>query len=350
MSISSKKILTLGPAFKSPQGGIAQVLQTYNQYVYEDMKHIQISGGNNIFGKIWVIIRALIQLCLKLIFDRDIEIVHIHTASNNDFIRSSLFVRITKKYKKKVVLHIHGGGFKEYYEYNRSFVNSILGKSDAIVSLSEYWFDFFKNKLGYQNTYIVHNIIAEPKYRDYTSDGKCHLLYLGHIHPQKGIFDLVNIILKYREEYEGKLILHIGGGLFEVEELMKILVKNKTNNLIIYHGWVSGKEKENLLNMANVYILPSYAEGIPISILEAMSYHLPIISTTVGGIPDIVDDTCGILIEPGNLLQLKNAIDTILYFPQGARIMGKVAYAKSILHQPNKIITELNNVYRNLLK
>ena len=348
MRISSTNILTLGPAYRCPKGGIAQVLHTYYQFVYENMKHIQISGGDNMIKKIWIVFRALILLNLKLIFDKNIQIIHIHTASNNDFWRSSLFVTVAKIYKKKVVLHIHGGGFKEYYEQNRSFVDSVLVKSNAIISLSEYWLDFFKNELGYLNTHIVHNIIPEPIVQEFPSDGKCHLLYLGHIYQKKGIFDLVDVILNNRKEYSGKLKLHIGGGLFETGKLKTLLTNYRAEDLITFHGWVDGKEKTKLLNIANAYILPSYAEGIPISILEAMSYHLPIISTKVGGIPDIVDDTCGILVEPGNLQQLKDAIDVLIYSREEFEERGNVAYLRSLLHHPNQIIAELNEIYKEL--
>lgn len=348
MKIKSDRILTLGPAFMTPKGGVAQVLYTYSFDVFEHMKHIQISGGTTKLGKIRIVVFACILVFFRLLLDRNIKIVHIHTASNNDFRRSSIFIRITVFFRKKLVVHIHGGGFKEYYSSNENYVRKMLDKADVIVALSEYWKKYFEDELRYSNVKVVHNIISSPNTNKKNSSKCMRLLYLGHIYEKKGIFDLVSLISQYREEYRGRLILDIGGGLFDVEKLKKILEDEDLNDLIVFHGWVGGQHKVDLLNSADAYILPSYAEGVPISILEAMSYSLPIISTNVGGIPGIIDNTNGILIEPGNLVEMKLAIDSLLCSEQKRINMGKCSYRSSLYYQPQNVTRELVDVYKSL--
>lgn len=347
--IESNNILLVGPTYKKPKGGIAQVLNSCSLYVYKDIKHITSNGGNGICSKLFNFGKGLLSCVMKLLSDRTISIVHIHTASNNDFKRNSYFIRIAKFFDKKVVLHIHGGGFKDYYSHNKKFVRQQLDKVDAIIALSEYWQRYFSDDLGYENIFVVHNIIPPPNYIPQNKEKKMFdLLYLGHIYEKKGIFDLVDLIKEHRSEYVGRLRLHIGGGLFEIEKLLKILETEKLEDVITYEGWVSGKKKENLLNMADAYILPSYAEGVPISILEAMSYHLPIISTMVGGIPSIVNDNNGILIEPGNKSQIKKAIDKLMNSVSLKRKMGEASYKMSLSYQPHSVIRELECVYNKI--
>lgn len=347
--IESNNILLVGPEYKKPKGGIAQVLNSCSLYVYKEVKHITSNGGNSICSKLFTFGKGLFSCVLKLLFDRTITIVHIHTASNNDFKRNSYFIRIAKLFNKKVVLHIHGGGFKDYYSHNKKFVRQQLDNVDAIIALSEYWQRFFSEDLGYENVFVVHNIIPPPNYIPQDKEEKVFdLLYLGHIYEKKGIFDLVDLIKEHRNEYVGRLRLHIGGGLFEIEKLLKILETEKLDDVITYEGWVSGKKKENLLNMADAYILPSYAEGVPISILEAMSYHLPIISTMVGGIPSIVNDNNGILIVPGNKSQMKKAIDKLMSSASLKRKMGEASYKMSLSYQPHSVIRELECVYNKI--
>ena len=76
--------------------------------------------------------------------DRKIKIVHIHTASYNSFKRSAWYVSLANFMRKKVLLHIHGGGFKEYYATNPQWISSVLNKCDGIITLSESWKEFFQ--------------------------------------------------------------------------------------------------------------------------------------------------------------------------------------------------------------
>lgn len=87
-------------------------------------------------------INALIEVFLRLTIQRRIKIVHIHTASWNSFRRSILFIRLAKMMRRKVVVHIHGGGFKEYYASNPEFVRKYLLMANCVIALSESWREF----------------------------------------------------------------------------------------------------------------------------------------------------------------------------------------------------------------
>ena len=100
----------------------------------------------------------------------------------------------------------------------------------------------------------------------------------------------------------------------------------------------------------DVFVLPSYNEGLPISILEAMSYNLPIISTKVGGIPEILkNEYNGYLINPGDLIALENAISALINNPSKRKLQGKRSgeIVKSFL--PEQVIRQLDYLYKELL-
>ena len=149
--------------------------------------------------------------------------------------------------------------------------------------------------------------------------------------------------------YWGNLIFRFAGN-GNVVDVLNTIKRLKIDDIAFYEGWVSGKEKIKLLNEADVYILPSYYEGLPISILESMSYHLPIISTNVGGIPEIVKDGVnGFIIEPGNKKGLKEAIDHLLFNRELREKMG-VASADMVKdHLPDSVKKQLENLYLKLL-
>lgn len=343
----SNKVLTIGCPYKEPRGGIAQVLNEYSKSVYSPFKVVVNSGGNSRIEKLSKCFLGLWLLFWKCLTDKEIEIVHIHSASNNSFKRSALYVKLAKFLRKKVVIHMHGGGFMEYYKNNSQFVRSILDKTDAIIALSDFWRNYFVKELGYANVYVVENVISIPKIKEVNRDAVMHLLFLGLIDESKGIFDLLTLIAQNKEEWKNKIIFHIGGG-GKIKELQKEIKENDLDSLVIYEGWVNGEKKIDLLNLCDAYILPSYYEGVPISILEAMGYGKPIIATDVGGIPEVVNDDNGILIKPGDLNQLFDAINTLLFNTELREQKGRKSLDKVNKHLPSSVSSSLQIVYNSL--
>lgn len=344
----SNKILSIGGEYNPPKGGVAQVMYTYSKEVYPIFHCVTNSGNGGFVRKLWIFVQGIVKSFFSLLFNRNIKIVHIHTASYNSFKRSSYFVLLAKCFKKKVVLHIHGGAFKEYYKTNPKWIKNTLQKVDKVVALTESWKSFFQDEVCLSNVVVINNIVPSPQIKAIEKDGKFHLLFLGAINEQKGIFDLVEVINQHKNEWRGKLILHIGGNQ-DVERLQNYISNNILFDLIKYEGWVSGEKKIELLNICDVFILPSYIEGLPISILEALSYGKPVITTPVGGIPEVVNDQNGFLFTPGDLKALAKIIGSLLdnsMLVQEMSINAKVSVDKNFSYN----ITEaLDSLYRDLL-
>lgn len=345
----SKHVLTIGCQWKKPKGGIAVVLNSYSR-IFPEFNIIVNSNGKNSIANLLQLLYSLVVTTFRLTFCRSTKIVHIHTASYNSFKRSALFISLAKFFKRKVVIHIHGGGFKEYYEKNTSFVHKNLLKCDTIIALTEYWKKFFEG-LGFENVIVVPNIVDSPTIQERKcNDGKTHILYLGLITKAKGIFDLLDVINKHKAEFDGKIILHIGGN-GETTLLQNIIKEHNLSNIVQFEGWVSGDKKVELLNNADVFILPSYTEGLPISILEAMSYSLPVITTPVGGIPEVVKDgENGLLFTPGDKDTLYKAIDKFAINKGPQEDMGKKSYNLVQPHFPGNVAVILESIYNELLK
>lgn len=347
--ISSEHILTIGPEYKPPKGGIAQCIATYQQTIYSDFRCLTNSCDGGMVRKTCKLVFSLITLCFILAFHKKIRIIHIHTASYNSFKRSSLFVKVAKAMGRNVVLHIHGGGFKDYYMKQPRYVRSVLDKADALITLSTSWKMFFENIALHGNVHIVPNIISKPIYQKVKGDGKFHLLYMGQITKAKGVFDLVEMIAENKNFYRGKLILDIGGDMYEADKLRNFVSDNKIDDIVHLHGWLIGNAKAKMFNWADAYILPSYVEGVPISILEAESYGLPILSTRVGGIPDIVDEgKNGFLFTPGDKQDMKKAIDMVVENRDLKISMGSYSKELTQKNNPSSVEKDLIEVYRSL--
>lgn len=344
----SKKVLTIGCQWKKPKGGIAVVLNSYSR-IFPYFNIVANSNGKNSFVNGLQLLYSIVITFFKLLFCKSIKIVHIHTASYNSFRRSAFFISLAKTFKKKVIIHIHGGGFKEYYEKKQVFVKKYLRKCDIIIALTEYWKAFFQS-IGFVNTVIIENIIDFPTIvENKKNDSKLHIIYLGLITKQKGIYDLLETIKDHKTDFCEKIVLHIGGN-GEIETLKKYITQYNLTEIVKFEGWVSGEKKNLLLNKADIFILPSYTEGLPISILEAMSYSLPIISTSIGGIPEIVqNEENGFLIQPGDMEALYNAIIKLSASKEIREKMGKISYQKVQSYFPDKVSEKLETIYNKLL-
>lgn len=348
----SKNILFLGVSMKT-KGGMTAVLVSYDKYI-ENMQFIPTWKLGNKLIKSGYALQAITRMWLKCIVDKNIKIIHIHGAANASFYRCKIFINLAKKLKKKVILHEHAADFIEFYQNSndKTGISKTLNKCDCLIVLSESWKEYFssigvdKNKI-----HVLNNIVSPPNFKDMPrKDNKLHLMFMGEISKRKGGFDLLQAISDNKEYFKDKLLLRMGGN--EVDGDIKTFIReNQLEEFVSYEGWIAGNKKTECLNWEDVYILPSYNEGLPIAILEAMSYKRPIISTPVGGIPEIVKThDNGILVHPGNKKEIAEAIKYYIEHPENIKIHGEKAYQTVQNYFPQKVFTDLTHIYQSLLK
>lgn len=346
-----QKILTVGCFYKEPTGGISQVLHTYSQCVFKPFKFVATTSKGGRMVKLAVLANGFVKFVLLLIFDRKIKIVHIHTASNNSFKRKSIFVMLAKAFGKRVVLHVHSGAFLDYFSHNQDFVKSVFAKCDSVVALSDYWQKELRVRCGAWRVDVIDNVIVPPSGDDVVkrhADGKVHFLFLGLYKKEKGIFDLLDVVEAAHYALAGKCVLHVGCD--KGEEIERRIAETGIGDVVTYEGWVSGQEKERLLAMCDVYVLPSYIEGVPISILECMSHGMAILATNVGGIPSVVmQEKNGLLCDAGNKQQLHDAIMQFVENKTLVERMGKASLEMVTRYYPENVAEELKKLYESLL-
>ena len=349
----SRKVIMTGVAYENNHpGGISAVVQYWANYI-EDLQYIPTFKEGSILTKIFIYIRAIFVFSLKIKRDNTIKILHAHTAAGNDFGRTAKLVEIAKKKGLKVIIHCHASSFKDYYgeakEKKKEWIKGVLLKADVLIALSESWKKYFISiGVNESKIMILHNITAYPHFITISkNEGKVRLLFMGEIGQRKGVFDLLKAIGDHREELKDKIELRIGGNKME-DKLLAAIRDYRLENFVRFEGFVSGEKKIELLNWANVFVLPSFNEGLPISILEAMSYRMPIISTPVGGIPEVVDEKNGKLVTPGNDKQIYEAIRE--YVDNGSLIkqQGDVSFKKVETYLPEYVLNHLKTIYEGL--
>lgn len=349
----SSQVLFLGVS-KKTKGGMTAVLVSYDKYI-ENMRFIPTWKLGNKLVKSWYALQALVRTWLLLTFDKRIKIVHIHGAANASFDRCKLFIRLAKKCGKKVILHEHAADFVEYYHRaeDKQGITDTLKMCDALIVLSQSWKEYFSSiGMDKDKIHVLNNIVSPPEIapEKHTEDGKLHLMYMGEISKRKGGFDLLKAIVDNKEYFTDKLLLRMGGN--EVDGNIKAYIReNGLESFVTYEGWIAGQKKIDCLNWEDVYILPSYNEGLPIAILEAMSYGHPVISTPVGGIPEVVENKKnGILVEPGDQKEIADAIRYYIENKDEIKVQGENGYTIVKNFFPEKVFSDLRNIYESLLK
>lgn len=344
-------VLYIGPDHRNHRGGIGAVLDVYSKNI-TPFKFIPTYVTKSFPRQFAVYIAAIFKLIWVCITDREVKIIHIHHASRGSFMRKSLLVLIGKTFGKKIILHIHGGGFHNFYKRSRLMkpvIRWALQTSDAVVCLSGMWKEYYSSTFKLKRLVIINNVIEEPAVTTHIQNGTLNLLFLGHINQKKGVFDLLQVLASNRDQFKQKVKVTFGG-IGEVERLEKEIAENNFNGDVKFAGWVNGEKKAELLNKCDVYILPSYFEALPISILEAMSYGKPVISTYIGGIPEIVKPGFnGWLFQPGD----QGALGTIISEAMGNKELLKEYGNNSLTiaknYTPESVFQSLKELYQQIL-
>lgn len=351
-----QRVLFVGPDYKHHRGGIGAVLEVYQQHI-PGFRFIATNNSRlSRLGILFLAINALIRLSWKLLHNRDIRIVHIHSASGTSFYRKyAVFLVVRYVFRRKVVYHLHGAKFHVFYNNGskayRKCVRHLLATATQVVCLSSYWEKFLTSHFKLKAVSIIRNPIAISSDRSehVAANNHLSLLFLGKIGDNKGIFDLLAVIARNRHRYRHHLTLKIGGN-GEVERLEKFIAEHELAEIVEYAGWVQGPSKHHLLNTCDVLMLPSYHEGLPIAILEAMSYSKPVISTTVGGIPEIVKNGInGFLTLPGDQHALEKYIDQLFHNTTLRQQMGKNSFEMVAPYRIHSVLNEMQALYLNLL-
>ena len=171
---------------------------------------------------------------------------------------------------------------------------------------------------------------------------------MGRLCERKGIYDLLPVVKILKDSVPGVTLQCCGSG--ETEKVLREVEARHLEDNVILRGWVEDSEKEMLLKKSGIFVLPSYNEGLPVALLEAMAHGLPVVSTHVGGIPDAVENgEEGYLLEPGNQDQLIDSLLKLLRDDNLRQNMGQKAYSRAEkCFDVNLVVGELESLYRRL--
>lgn len=297
---SRRTILVLGPP-PTAMGGMASVVEQilgldlqkrYRAELFAATSSAQ--DDENRASRVLRHLRHLVRLHRK-IKQTDASVVHIHTCSGFSFFRSVLDMLIAKMLARPAVLHIHGATFDTFHAsagaITKWMIRWSLAQADRVVALSKGWHQKLSAMSPNAQVVIVENAVElPPNPPPRRCNGPCRFVLLARMDEWKGIDDLLNACEILRDSGVA-FEVHLAGPAGTAGDSQTLPTNIESRGLdrhVRYLGPLRGDAKTDLLRHADAYVQPSHNEGMPIALLEALSFGLAIVATDVGAVGEVI--------------------------------------------------------------
>lgn len=336
------------------KGGIATVVRGYRAQDLldeEKVRYLTTHRDTGPFGKLLAMLTAIPVFWMSVLTGR-VGVVHAHVSFGPSFWRKWFLLLPAYWRGVPVLCHIHAGTFKEYFNSGSSLrktaIRYMFRRAFRVIVLTEAWRKWVLEVEPASKPEIIPNSLDERFGLDLMDAVRVgnDILFLGRIGPGKGTFDLLAAFATVKKQIADARLICGGDG--DSAGLMEKARALGVDASVVYAGWVGAEKKETLLRQAAVLALPSYREGLPVVILEAMAFSLPVVSCPVGGIPQVVvEGETGYLVEPGDVHALAETLirllgDGELRARMGRR--GRQVFDEHFSHRAN--LPKLRRLYR----
>ena len=320
------RVLMLGPSIDA-QGGMATVERNIIEAVERNGDGVDFISTYEEGGKLRKLAIAAAAYTRYLKRLGDCDLVHVHIASRGSFDRKRLFMEAAFRQGKPVVAHMHGSEFGVWYEQEcgeakRAQIRETFGSCAKVIVLSEEWRAFFVDSHICDPAMLVvlHNAVEIPAQAVDVARNR-GVLFLGRMGERKSP-DIILRAAKAVLESHPQVRFRFGGD-GDVAKYEALAGELGIAGSCDFLGWATGDQKEEAVRVSRVFCLPSKNEGMPMSVLEAMSYGLATIATPVGGVPQVIQDGInGYLMPVDDSEFLASRINELLDDPNLAAHIG----------------------------
>jgi glycosyltransferase involved in cell wall biosynthesis len=285
-------------------------------------------------GSLWAAQGIFAAALFKLAYAAargDVSLLHIHLSVRGSSYRKAVLAKLARLLRVPYVVHLHGTDYKEFWYQTNGLLRAELGRmfdgSNGILVLGTYWAGVVGElqPSAISKIAILPNATAavrrSPEREATASDVR--ITFLGQLGRRKGSADLLDALASLRDVPGWTVTLAGDGPIVETRKQVQSL---GLEGRVHVPGWISTTDRTALLEQTDMLVLPSYAENLPMVILEAFAHGVPVISTPVGAIPEVViPERNGLLVDPGDVPALAAAIRRLIEEPALRRAMGRAA-------------------------
>ena len=313
------------------------------------VKAIRFKSGLNI--------RASLSL-LSFAKSQGYDVIHSHGYKFN------ILLGILPKFFRKIPFISTLHGYVNAKKYSKMWINELLDRlfikrADLVVLVNRVMLDNPVIKSIQLSNYVVidngidvspkfeDNVVVLDEFKNFIDKHDKILGYVGRLSPEKGIKVLLNALSVVNQDRSVGLVI-IGNGS-QYDELTEITSLLGLESNVLFLGYID--KPASYMKYFDSLIMPSFTEGLPITLLEAMNAKVPVIASSVGGIPDVLDESsCGYLVKSGDIEALANSITFLIVSPLDAVAKVERAYLRVCEYYSSvKMAKEYENAYQQCM-
>jgi glycosyltransferase involved in cell wall biosynthesis len=351
---SPLNVVVVTPLGEGGQGGIDRMMDAIRCEFRErprvnvDLQFVA-SRGPNIYLSPVVLAWALLRIIYMQTW-QGIDVIHINVSANASAYRKFVVAAVASALGIPYVVHLHSGEFGRFWDtcngYTRRRIDALFAKAKFVIVLGRVWSDLVVAKLPE----VADRIVVLPnstkgQRHNVHSDGPVKILFLGRLTPAKGIGDLLDSleIIGRRDDWRATLA---GDGA--VAETRILVERLGLAERVKVPGWLDDDCVTAELQVADILVLPSLVENLPMCVVEAFAYGLAVVCTPVGALPEIVEhERTGLLVPVNNASALASALERLLTDPALRTRLGIQARAQHALRlEIGAYVNKLVGVWR----
>lgn len=370
--IAGKPKVLFISSFPPPAAGVSNVMQGFwNSSLHEKYNLRRFDITRSVAAHVHAKLRldnviATITQCVRVLWiciEWQPRIINVIYTSKFAILKAMGFALIGRVCGTKVVGHLHGGEFDKFCSQQigllRQLIRLSLRPVDTWIVTASYWKDIMLS-LGVSESCITiipnpqrEEVLTQFPKQNYLIKGDSpSLLFVGAVSHRKGVDVLIEALsLRYNEGKDFHAYI-LGGeeNLGEKSEIQIMCCQYLPEKKIEFIERLEGKEYFDLLRSSDIFVLPSRNENYPMALCEAMALGLPVISTNVGGISDlIIDNENGLIIPPADASALFNAINRLADEFELRTRLGQTARSMVLRYlSPKRAIEKLGIVFQDL--
>ena len=344
------RVLMVGSAEKSG-GGVASVLRLMKTMPFWKKYRCgwlgtQIQRGYGV--KLWYAVKAYVKAIFTI---WKFDIVHFHTVPDKICLIIQMPVLLLALLgRKKVIMHIHMGNQLEDHTDNKLFI-WCLNHADCVVLLAKKWQNLFEVLFPTvkARTAVIYNACAPTPAVDYGIKKKS-IIFAAHLDENKRADLLLQAWKNLKADFPDWHVTIMGNG--DVEKYSRMSHEMGLDDSVTFTGYITGKEKENIWDKASIYCMCSRHEGFPMVVLEAWARGIAVVTTPVGGLPDVIEEGRNCLTFPfGDADALEKQLRRLMESPKLRKEMAE--YSKEFgekTFSPEKVNESIERLYNQILQ
>ncbi|WP_433801679.1 glycosyltransferase family 4 protein [Actinomycetospora sp. CA-084318] len=322
------RVLVVGPRARA-RGGIGSVQDVLERHLPAHAELGLVATHSDGPDRLRTMVVGTLAAARRIRRERP-DVVHLHVSQRASVLRKGVVAAVARRAGVPAVLHLHGSQFLDWFDDlprpARGVVRTLL-RPHRLVVLSEALCVPYRDRLGVPADRVVAlpNPVEWPSAPTRRPEGPVTALFLGRFGARKGIYDLVTACSLLAPAHRERLRV-VAAGDGEVEQVREAVAAAGVGDVVEVADWLGPDERDELLRRAQLLVLPSSHEGLPMAVLEAMAFGVAPVVTPVGGLPEVVHDGVnGAVVPVGDPAALARTLGELIDDDERRHALGRRA-------------------------